>query len=889
LLSAIECPAGDLNGDFEVDLKDMSVFSEDWLTVGYPKPGLVGYWKLDENRSSRIAVDGVSTNDGFFKGNPVWASTEENQDGVVIFDGVDDYVEMAGYKGVTGTGSRTVTAWICTDNANNLNSIVSWGGDDAGLGWLVGIHSDGTIEVSAIEGFVRGSTVVTDGQWHHIAAVLVDDGSPNISEVKIFVDGQNDTHNSVVPVVMNTASDADVKIGAWLGAETRYFKGILSDVCIYERALGAGEIEIIADGVPSVLGNSNLNNTGGVDISDFSILSNNWAYELYPVDAFTPLYEKAAEHILSQVESDKGYCLVFGAGEGRLAYELATHSSHNIIGVESSSAKVNAARSVLHKSGIYGDRITLQKGSLDSLKYRDYAAVLVVSDSIIESGVCTGSAAEMFRMVRPDGGVAIVGQPAGCPNVLSRMALESWLDSASLTYTITDDSNGLWAKVERGPLPGAGEWTHMWGDLGNTACSGDTRMKDAFNVLWFGEPGPGILIDRHWRPMAPLYKSGRFVIPGNNQIVCLDAYNGARLWDIKIPNSARIAILRDAGWLALGDDYLYAAVENACHKIIPDTGVIEETYYTQTADADWGYVAIDGDLLFGSRQKAGASRLAVSYYDGGKDGNQISRKDNQPTVVSTGLFCLDRLTGDQKWLYENSSVIANPTICIGDGHVYFFESIASAAVTDPDGQVAPTTFCSGDNEYLVKLNKNTGEVVWREQHNLPFANIIYLSYKNGIVLASGCTTGASKFRYHYRAINADDGVLAWQKDWDSTHNSSDKEHGGQDKHPLIVGDTVYLKFGSYNLQTGASIGFTYSSSNCAEFSASQTHLFGRNSGNPSIYSLSGSGGSSRLCSAMRPGCYISIIPAGGMIMLPAYSAGCTCGYTIQTSIGWLPR
>ncbi len=172
MLLAIECPAGDLNGDFEVDAKDMSILSEDWLTIGYPKPGLAGYWKLDENRSGRIAVDSIGTNDGFFKGNPVWVSTEENQDGVVIFDGVDDYVEVTGYKGVTGTGSRTVTAWICTDNANNLNNIVSWGGDDAGLGWLVGVHSAGTIEVSAIDGYVRGSTVVTDGQWHHIAAVL---------------------------------------------------------------------------------------------------------------------------------------------------------------------------------------------------------------------------------------------------------------------------------------------------------------------------------------------------------------------------------------------------------------------------------------------------------------------------------------------------------------------------------------------------------------------------------------------------------------------------------------------------------------------------------------------------------------------------------------------
>ena len=106
---------------------------------------------------------------------------------------------------------------------------------------------------------------------------------------------------------------------------------------------------------------------------------------------------------------------------------------------------------------------------------------------------------------------------------------------------------------------------------------------------------------------------------------------------------------------------------------------------------------------------------------------------------------------------------------------------------------------------------------------------------------------------------------------------------------MIVGDNVYLKYGSYNLQTGASIGFHFVTTNCAGCSASATHFFSRNSGNPSIYSFTGSGTNNILSPAMRPGCYISIIPAGGIIMLPAYSAGCTCGYTLQTSIAWLPE
>ena len=149
----------------------------------------------------------------------------------------------------------------------------------------------------------------------------------------------------------------------------------------------------------------------------------------YPGDALTPLYEQAAQHILDETAmTNKGYGFVFGAGEGRLAYEIALRSQLEIIGVEQDVAKVNSGRTALLDTDRYGDRITLHNGSLDQLRYRDYAAVLVVSDSMISDGTTSGSASEMFRMVRPHGGVALIGQPPGCPNPLSRIDLEAWLD-----------------------------------------------------------------------------------------------------------------------------------------------------------------------------------------------------------------------------------------------------------------------------------------------------------------------------------------------------------------------------------------------------------------------------------------------------------------------------
>ena len=50
-----------------------------------------------------------------------------------------------------------------------------------------------------------------------------------------------------------------------------------------------------------------------------------------------------------------------------------------------------------------------------------------------------------------------------------------------------------------------------------------------------------------------------------------------------------------------------------------------------------------------------------------------------------------------------------------------------------------------------------------------------------------------------------------------------------------------------------------------------------------------SGESTALTSVTRPGCWINILPAGGLVLIPEASSGCTCYYSIQTSLALSPR
>ena len=38
----------------------------------------------------------------------------------------------------------------------------------------------------------------------------------------------------------------------------------------------------------------------------------------------------------------------------------------------------------------------------------------------------------------------------------------------------------------------------------------------------------------------------------------------------------------------------------------------------------------------------------------------------------------------------------------------------------------------------------------------------------------------------------------------------------------------------------------------------------------------------------RPGCWISAIPAGGLLLLPEASSGCVCAHPVQTSLALAP-
>ncbi len=93
----------------------------------------------------------------------------------------------------------------------------------------------------------------------------------------------------------------------------------------------------------------------------------------------TAPWSRAAVAILEKTKSGEGYCVDWGCGRGELALELARRSKLRIIAVDSDAKNVAAARDLLDKAGLYGNRVSVHLADLEQADYPSRFANLVVS------------------------------------------------------------------------------------------------------------------------------------------------------------------------------------------------------------------------------------------------------------------------------------------------------------------------------------------------------------------------------------------------------------------------------------------------------------------------------------------------------------------------------
>ncbi|MHC4198900.1 MAG: LamG-like jellyroll fold domain-containing protein, partial [Planctomycetota bacterium] len=249
------------------------------LTAGEHAPELEGWWRFEEGAGTITADSSGNGRDAALLGGMTaanWTTLSAEGTYALNFNALaNDYLHVGSYAGVLGGASRTVCAWVKTGDAVSDQTVVSWGNALAEQAYALKVYQ-GRLRVSvdpaAGSGFAQNNTTpIADNAWHHIAAVLVDDGSPDVSEVALYLDGAPASTDALSPRPVNTIASIFVRMGTFLSLPAQYFNGSIDGVVIYGKALTPAEIQDVFNQTtpngtsPAWLVRGNEGLTDGVD------------------------------------------------------------------------------------------------------------------------------------------------------------------------------------------------------------------------------------------------------------------------------------------------------------------------------------------------------------------------------------------------------------------------------------------------------------------------------------------------------------------------------------------------------------------------------------------------------------------------------------------------
>jgi len=592
---------------------------------------------------------------------------------------------------------------------------------------------------------------------------------------------------------------------------------------------------------------------------------------------------KPAREIIERCGIRSGYCLVLGLEDQHLAAGLAAESELYVIVLEQDERKIAQVRRLYDRLGLYGVRIAVHRGSPKKLPYAPYFANLIV---VPDPSSCDPEG--VYRCVRPCGGVLAI-QDADA------RAARKWLISAGAEKeSISEDGDIIWAA--KGPVPGAGSWSHPFANAGRTSASRDIHVRLPLKTLWFGGPGPARMVDRHRYPPIPVYANGRLFVPAQDHVIAVDAYNGREMWSRELKGVGRFPG-NDRGPSVVADDNcVYAPHGTTCLQLDGDTGKVLQTYRPPEGiepaptsepaanaepgpkrkkkakrrdgfvfnEVEWNYLAVTDKAILGTIGEARVRRSLANW----------------PLSTPKGryLFALDKRNGEKLWVHKSQYAIAPKAIVANE------ECVCILDQENDTGRIGKTI--------LKAIDMNTGKTVWSK----PIQDRWELLLSGNCLVAAG--TG-------YTVYDAATGHERWSNTvplglYDTYGPGIDHYQWSLALRdfpvvpPIIVNGAIVAPPRAFDLETGKErrrtcplsgefiLPFGVGNGGCGTYSACPAAMFMR-SGSLGIYDIATDTGMHWL-GQTRPGCWINTLPAGGIVLMPEASSSCTCAYSFQTSL-----
>ena len=572
----------------------------------------------------------------------------------------------------------------------------------------------------------------------------------------------------------------------------------------------------------------------------------------------------ACEEVVGRLNQLGGYAVVADGVDPVWAESIASQTTMTVVTLVNNETARQSLRKRWYQDDQYGIRLTVQP---ESMVPEAFANLVVTRKADLETST---------KWLSPLGKVVCIDGQSEVTDQLNDASL-----GKAFTWTELGDNSSLGVRDEP---PQLAAWGHQYGSPANTSFSGEQLggVDDTadLEVKWIGKPGADFGIDRNPRMPAPLAVGGRLFHQGMNRMIALDAFNGAVLWSLEIPDLRRVNIPRDsANWCA-DTSYVYAAVKDALWVIDAGSGEMKRTMTLPESfegTHEWGYVAVTEDRVVGTAVKKGSSYSTfwdkAAWYDGKDD-------------AATAKVCGDAIVGYNKqygnidWQHPADAIV-NSTITIHGDRVYFVQVDDPTLKESATGKLTNAKIWSAAS--IVCLDMQTGKQLWKSkvpQQNHECIISFGVADENQFVLQ---TSGKNQF--HFVSVDAQSGKERWRQsaDWPEDHHGAHVQHtvlmNGKlmvQPHIIDAADGVILKSGTLGKRRG-----------CATpVGAGNSVIYRGGTGPVTLWSLDRDTTSE--FTRLRPSCWLSTIPAQGMLFSPEGGGGCSCGGWMETSIGFAP-
>jgi outer membrane protein assembly factor BamB len=614
-----------------------------------------------------------------------------------------------------------------------------------------------------------------------------------------------------------------------------------NSVCIIDLAEGNKKQQLTFD-----------SNARGLAIADqrLYVFTEDGAIHCYAADATsatigpsTPIAgtpdkaaQSAADEIIKKTGLKRGFCVDAQCGKGDLTIALLQKTDLRIYAFDEDPNNVKIARDRLLKAGLYGVRATVHLGKQQDHALDKYAE-LVVSGRAVSSGATATDA--LTGYLCPFRGQLLLGK------------------LGNMKY------------VKAGPLEGSGNWTHMYADSGHTLCSNDSALKGKLRMRWYRDviiPVPS----RHGRAQAPLLVDGIMVIPGLNAITAVNAYNGHTMWELPIngfmdafnagyiPGGGMVG-----GVICYGDGLVFARVETECYVIDIETGKLLRKYKAplgkDRSPAPWAYLAYNNGVLYGSLGD-NSHRIA---------GFKEELKVNRLISESTSVFAFDVKTHKMLWQHNAKNSISHNAIAVGAEAIYLIDRKAHThdstkqigkAISEymkthkVDKAKAKTAISSRGPGRLIALDARGGKAKWQQDD--VFANCLTLVDKDNRLMLG------NQFDYSEKRAGGTYDTKTGKKLSRSGQNRSIVNE------VMNTGNEIKK---AYEGRGGKSCGIATASKYIRVYREGYLGYVDYSTPQPTQYLYKG----------VRFGCWVTAVPANGILAQAASGYGCRCKFTVN--------